>query len=95
MVDIEPYLVFSNRYYIRNLTTDGQYYGLVTQGLHYAVALDFDYAEQRLYFIDVGSQKIMRMFMNGSGIETIVWQNLPSADGLAVEWIGRYVSQRE
>lgn len=87
--EIEPVLVFSNQYYIRNLTTDGQYYGIITQGQHSVVSLDFDYIEQRLYFVDNSVQKIMRMFINGTGVETIVWHNILFADDLCVEWIGR------
>lgn len=90
-IDIEPVLVFSNQYYIRNLTTDGQYYGIITQGQHSVVTLDFDYVEQRLYFVDNSVQKIMRMFINGTGVETIVWHNILFADDLCVEWIGRFV----
>jgi Low-density lipoprotein receptor repeat class B len=81
--------VFSNRYYLRKLSIDGKYYSIVTQGLHNVVALDFDLAEEQLYFIDVQTQKILRINMNGTGMETVVWQNLPSPDGLAVDWIGR------
>ena len=88
--DIEPWLVFTNRYYIRKLSVDGQYYNIITQGLRNVVALDFDYLEQRLYFIDVQLQKIMRIFINGTGMETVVWHDLPAADGLAVDWIGRW-----
>lgn len=81
--------MFSNRYYLRKVSTDGKFYTIVTQGLHNVVALDFDLAEEKLYFIDVQTQKIIRINMNGTGMETVVWQNLPAPDGLAVDWIGR------
>lgn len=87
--DIEPWLVFSNRYYLRKLSTDGKYYSVLTQDLHSVVALDFDIRERQLYFIDVQVQKIIRLNMNGTGMETVIWQNLPAPDGLAVDWIGR------
>ena len=52
---IEPWLVFTNRYmyYIRKLSLDGRYFSLLQQGLGNSVAMDFDYADERLYFIDV------------------------------------------
>uniref|UniRef100_A0A3Q1HBP6 EGF-like domain-containing protein n=1 Tax=Acanthochromis polyacanthus TaxID=80966 RepID=A0A3Q1HBP6_9TELE len=46
---IAPYLLYSNRYYIRNLTTDGSHLSIVQQGLSNVVALDFDHYEKRLY----------------------------------------------
>ena len=48
---IAPYLLFSNRYYLRNLSTDGESYSLVLQGLTSAVALDFDRVESRIYWV--------------------------------------------
>ena len=29
------------------------------------------------------------MFINGTGLETLVWQGIPGAEGLAVDWIAR------
>ena len=86
---IEPWLVFSNRYYLRELSTDGQYYNLLYMGLHNVVALDFDIKENRLYFVDVQARRIQRIYMNGTGVETVVWQGIPGAEGIAVDWIGR------
>ncbi|XP_078621857.1 low-density lipoprotein receptor-related protein 2-like isoform X1 [Branchiostoma floridae x Branchiostoma japonicum] len=86
---VDPYLVFSNRYYIRNLTVDGSSYNLVKQGLTNAIALDYDLQEQRYYYSDIGANLIKRMFMNGTGEETIIDQNIPLVEGMAVDWIGR------
>ncbi|XP_051792178.1 low-density lipoprotein receptor-related protein 2 [Erpetoichthys calabaricus] len=86
---VQPYLLFSNGYYIRNLTTDGGSLSIVLQGLTNGVALDFDHYEQRLYWIDVGEGKIERMFFNGTGRETIIDHNVPLPEGLAIDWVGR------
>uniref|UniRef100_A0A8C5KSR3 Low-density lipoprotein receptor-related protein 2 n=1 Tax=Jaculus jaculus TaxID=51337 RepID=A0A8C5KSR3_JACJA len=87
--NIEPYLIFSNRYYLRNLTTDGKLYSLILQGLHNVVALDFDRVDKRLYWIDTQRQVIERMFLNMSNRETIVSHRLPRAESLAVDWVSR------
>uniref|UniRef100_F7CLL4 Low-density lipoprotein receptor-related protein 2 n=1 Tax=Monodelphis domestica TaxID=13616 RepID=F7CLL4_MONDO len=87
--NISPYLIFSNRYYLRNLTADGQSYSLILQGLGMAVALDFDRVEKRLYWIDLERQVIERMFLNGTNKETIINSNLPAGEGLAVDWVAR------
>jgi len=87
--DIEPWLIFSNRYYIRRLSVDGRNYDILTQNLHNVVALDYDLSEQQLYFIDARQKKLLRMNMNGTGMEAVIWQNLHTPEGLAVDWIAR------
>ncbi|XP_010219077.1 PREDICTED: low-density lipoprotein receptor-related protein 2, partial [Tinamus guttatus] len=87
--NISPYLIFSNRYYLRNLTADGQSYSLILQGLRNVVALDFDRVEKRLYWIDVGRKVIERMFLNGTNKEAVISDDVPSGEGIAVDWVGR------
>uniref|UniRef100_A0A8U8BUY5 Low-density lipoprotein receptor-related protein 2 n=1 Tax=Geospiza parvula TaxID=87175 RepID=A0A8U8BUY5_GEOPR len=87
--NISPYLIFSNRYYLRNLTADGQSYSLILQGLRNVVALDFDRVEKRLYWIDVGRNVIERMFLNGTNKETVISDDVPNGEGIAVDWVGR------
>lgn len=88
---IAPYLLYSNRYYIRNLTTDGSQLSIVLQGLSDVVALDFDDTEKRLYWLDKEAGKIERMRYDGSDRETLVDDNLFGAQGLALDWVGRCV----
>uniref|UniRef100_A0A8C5B335 Low-density lipoprotein receptor-related protein 2 n=1 Tax=Gadus morhua TaxID=8049 RepID=A0A8C5B335_GADMO len=86
--DVAPYLVFSNRYYLRNLSTDGGAYSLILQGLSSAVALDYDRVERRLYWVDVSRRVIERMHFDGSGREAVV-SGVVHGEGLAVDWAGR------
>ncbi|XP_035811393.2 low-density lipoprotein receptor-related protein 2a isoform X1 [Amphiprion ocellaris] len=86
--NISPYLIFSNRYYLRNLSTDGQAYSLILQGLTSVVAMDFDRVDKRLYWIDVSRRVIERMFFNGSNREVVV-NGVLHGEGLAVDWIAR------
>ncbi|XP_047465711.1 low-density lipoprotein receptor-related protein 2 [Mugil cephalus] len=86
---IAPSLLYSNRYYIRNLTADGSQLSVVLQGLYNVVALDFDYYEKKLYWLDAGVGKIERMGLDGTGRETLVDNNIAGAEGLAVDWVGR------
>ena len=48
----EPRLIFTNRYYIRELSIDGSEYTLLQQGFRKAVAVDFDVIQQQLYIVD-------------------------------------------
>lgn len=87
---IAPYLLYTNRYYIRNLTTDGSHLSIVLQGLSNVVALDFDHSERRLYWLDAGTLKIERMHFDGTDRETLV-ENVVGVEGLALDWVGRCV----
>lgn len=86
--NISPYLIFSNRYYLRNLSTDGQAYSLILQGLTSVVALDFDRVDKRLYWIDVNRRVMERMFLNGTNREVVV-NGIQHGEGLAIDWVAR------
>ncbi|XP_039602497.1 low-density lipoprotein receptor-related protein 1-like isoform X2 [Polypterus senegalus] len=87
--DEEPFLIFANRYYLRKLNLDGSNYTLLKQGLNNAVALDFDYREQMIYWTDVTTQgsMIRRMHINGSNVQVLHRTSLSNPDGLAVDWV--------
>eukprot|EP00079_Xenopus_tropicalis_P012610 XP_002939758.2 PREDICTED: prolow-density lipoprotein receptor-related protein 1 [Xenopus tropicalis] len=86
----EPFLIFANRYYLRKLSLGGTNYTLLKQGLNNAVALDFDYREQMIYWTDVTTQgsMIRRMHINGSNVQVLHRTGLSNPDGLAVDWVG-------
>ena len=86
---IKPWLIFTNGYYIRKLSLDGKYYELIKQGFQNVVALDIHIEQDMMYVIDVGTRKLQRMFMNGTGLQTLVWHNMPAPEGLAVDWIAK------
>ncbi|XP_030630936.1 low-density lipoprotein receptor-related protein 2 [Chanos chanos] len=86
---IAPYLLYTNRYYIRKLNTDGSSMSVVIQGLSNVVALDFDSYEQHIYWLDSHAGRIERMSLDGTGREVIVDQDLVGAEGLAIDWVGR------
>lgn len=87
---IDPYLLYTNRYYIRKMNTDGSQMSVFLQGLDSVVALDFDDSEKMLYWLDTGtSRKIERMRFDGTDRETLV-DELQGGEGLAVDWVSRY-----
>ncbi|TNN26603.1 Low-density lipoprotein receptor-related protein 2 [Liparis tanakae] len=92
---VAPYLLYSNRYYIRNMTTDGSHLSLVLQGLSNVVALDFDDYEKRLYWLDAGAGRIERMRFDGTGRETLAEDGILGAEGLALDWVARWVKREE
>jgi Calcium-binding EGF domain. len=56
----EPWLVFTNKYYVRNMSVDASQYSLIHQDLMNVVALDFDYKAGYMYFCDVSAKTIFR-----------------------------------
>jgi len=59
----EPWLVFTNKYYVRNMSTDASQYSLIHQDLMNVVALDFDYVAGYMYFCDVSAKTIFRFVL--------------------------------
>lgn len=86
---IEPWLIFSNRYYLRNSSIDGSKYNLIKMDLKNAVALDFDYREERIYYADVGNKTLNRIFINGTGEENLIRHEAHGLEGIAVDWVAR------
>ncbi|KAG7252794.1 LOW QUALITY PROTEIN: hypothetical protein CRUP_036555, partial [Coryphaenoides rupestris] len=62
---------------------------VLRQGLNNAVALDFHYQEQMIYWTDVTTQgsMIRRMHINGSDVQVLHRTSLSNPDGLAVDWV--------
>ena len=71
------------------MTTEGESYRRVAEGFENVVSLDFDIVNDLIYFSDVKEHKIYRIYINGTNLETVVRHDVPSAEGIAVDWIGR------
>uniref|UniRef100_H2YAY1 EGF-like domain-containing protein n=1 Tax=Ciona savignyi TaxID=51511 RepID=H2YAY1_CIOSA len=84
---IEPYILFSNRYYIRKIAVDGSDYELVTQGLGYSGTNTSTHRGQRMYWTDVTAKQIGSMKFDGTDKKTLFHREVPDGEGLAVEWV--------
>ncbi|KAK7507961.1 hypothetical protein BaRGS_00000926, partial [Batillaria attramentaria] len=87
--NITPWLVFANRYYLREMTTEGESYRRIAQGFENVVSLDFDIQNDHIYFTDVKTHKVQKIYINGTQLETVMQHDVPSVEGIAVDWIGR------
>lgn len=88
---MEPKLIFSNRYYIREIDLTGGV-TLLANNLTNAVALDYDWVEQCVYWSDVTAlgSSIKRLCNNNNTTYQVLHSaTLQNPDGLAVDWIGR------
>ncbi|CAH1165542.1 unnamed protein product [Phyllotreta striolata] len=86
-------LILANRYYIRELDLNGRS-TLLAHNLTNAVALDYDWLTQCLYWSDVtqlGSsiKRLCDYKANGTQAEILHSPSLQNPDGLAVDWVGR------
>lgn len=96
--EIEPKLIFANRYYIRELDLLGNI-NLLAHNLANAVGLDFDWEDHCLYWSDVTA--LGSSIKRNCNIHTPITANqttsyqvlhlatLQNPDGLAVDWVGR------
>lgn len=89
--NIHPWIIFSNRYYLRNMSEDGSLYNLIKMDLKNVVALDFDYKEERIYYADVGNKTINRIFANGSREENVIRHEAHGLEGIGIDWVGRKI----
>ena len=102
---IQPILIFSNRYFIRQVDLKGHDSQLRVRNLTNAVALDFDWEGKCIYWSDVNAfgSTIKRSCeinpdtskfpasANGPYEQVLHAATLQSPDGISVDWIGRNI----
>eukprot|EP00795_Rhopilema_esculentum_P005428 gene5428-601_t len=84
-----PRLIFANRYDIKSYTLNGSDYRLVAGGMKGIVGLDFDVANNYVYWTDVTHEILQRARIDKYSSNELLLRNLHTPDGLTVDWIGR------
>ncbi|KAJ0178036.1 hypothetical protein K1T71_005859 [Dendrolimus kikuchii] len=89
--NISAWIIFTNKYYVRNMSTDATLYNLVHQDLMNVVAIDFDIKEEQMYFADVSAKTIYRSNYTDPNPtkEVVVRHDSHGLEGIAIDWIGR------
>ncbi|XP_014224711.1 low-density lipoprotein receptor-related protein 4-like isoform X3 [Trichogramma pretiosum] len=82
-----PSLLLANRVDIRQVSISGPKYTSVLKGLHNAIALDYHYKRNLIYWSDVSMDVIRKLYVNGTEGEDFVRWGLESPGGLAIDWI--------
>ncbi|KAL7046079.1 hypothetical protein ACKWTF_002468 [Chironomus riparius] len=90
-----PKIIFSNRFYIRNVDLNGNS-EILLHNLSNAVAIDYDWSQSYIYFSDVTTSKseIVRAKLEGNKVinrEVLHQQNMKNPDGIAFDWIGKNI----
>ncbi|XP_026327983.1 low-density lipoprotein receptor-related protein 2 isoform X3 [Hyposmocoma kahamanoa] len=85
------WVIFTNKYYVRNMSTDASLYNLVHQDLMNVVAIDFDIKEQKMYFADVSAKTIYRSDYADPNPtkEVVIRHDSHGLEGIAIDWVGR------
>ncbi|XP_066269746.1 uncharacterized protein [Branchiostoma lanceolatum] len=89
--DSRPYLLFSSRQKIRKLYPDSSAPPEVMQtpDMESVVGLDFHWQKEMLFYTDVHTNAIYRMYFNDTErSEVVVDVNLVSPEAVAVDWVG-------
>ena len=84
-----PWILFTNKYYLRNMSLDASVYNLVIQNLRNVVALDFDFVNNDIYFCDVSAKTIFKSKVGSEERTNIIRHDANGLEGMAVDWVGR------
>lgn len=85
-----PSLLFANRHDIRRINLYSGNYQLLVDGLKSAVAIDYDYEEEKFFWTDIALETInMVQVSNNSqrNVSVLVHHDVSTPDGLAYDWI--------
>ncbi|XP_055488781.1 very low-density lipoprotein receptor isoform X1 [Leucoraja erinacea] len=85
----EPHLMFTNRRDIRRIGLEHKEYTQVAEQLRNVIALDTDFAEQRLFWADVGQRAIFSTLMDQPSSSSYyrIINDVQIPVGIAVDWI--------
>ena len=88
--NIDPWIVFSNKYYIRNMSDDATQMSLIQRELRNVVSLDYHYKNQDIYFADVTAKTIFKAKIGQNDItdrEPVIEHGAEGLEGIAIDWI--------
>lgn len=80
-------LILANRADLRQVSLGSNKYTSIVKGLQNAIALDYHYKNQLLFWSDISTDVIKRAFVNGTGVRDVIKWGLESPTGVAVDWI--------
>jgi len=83
----EPIIMFANRMDIRKVSLDNSEYTSVLGNLQNAIAIDYHYQWELVFWSDITADSIFRASINGTDSMPIVSAGLVSPGGIAVDWI--------
>ncbi|MEQ2213989.1 Low-density lipoprotein receptor- protein 1B, partial [Xenoophorus captivus] len=90
---LKRFLLYVRRSEIRGVDIDNPYMNVMTAltvpDIDDVTVVDFDAQEERIYWADIKSQTIKRVFINGTQLETIISSDIANCRGLALDWLSK------
>ena len=86
-------MLFTNNYYLRNISLDSYTYSLIREGFSEARGIAYSYIQSKIFILDSGRRQLVSLKINTSlnAVVTnasVLAKNLPSnLRGLAFDWI--------
>lgn len=77
----------ANRADIRQVTLSNNQYTSIIKGLPNAIALDYHFQKDLLFWTDVSADVIKMSFLNGTNVKDVIKWGLESPGGLALDWV--------
>lgn len=70
---IEANLLFTNDYYLRNISLESNNYNLVKSGFHAARGIAYDFNQSSVYVLDAETSQLIRLQINESNVNSEVF----------------------
>ena len=92
---VEANLLFTNNYYLRNITLNSNIYNLIKEGFVSARGVYYDYNQSTLFVMDGGKGELYKFKLNTSShtlianTEKILTDLSGDERGIAFDWIGK------
>lgn len=94
--NLTAFLLFASKHSIRRISLEDSETSaafidvfLPIPNIGNAVAIDFDYKSQQIFFSDVSNHSIRRANFEGNNVINLINTDLDTPDGLAFDWIAR------
>jgi hypothetical protein len=97
-VQVEASLLFTNNYYLRNISLITNSYNLIRSGYQIARGLAYDFNRSTVYVIDAGARQLIALALNTSAVNTasivlnssvIIGDLIDDTRSVAYDWIAR------
>ena len=84
---IEPWLILTNKYYIRNMSIDAHQMNIVHQDLKNVVSMDFHYKRNEIYFADVSAKTIYKSQVDSTEKTAVIDKDAKGLEGMSIDWV--------
>lgn len=92
---IEPDLLFSNSYYLRNISLLSNTYSLIKDGFSSATGFTYDYSQSKIYIFDSTNAQLIKLNLNTSLSNVLVSSEVAMVNllgderAIAFDWISK------